>query len=521
MNSIPEDVLFLMVNILDVKSSINLINTCSSLKSLNNKDISNKKKVSRLMGLINLGQEHILHVLRKCTRYGYLDMIELLLPEINILNVKVDYFDYIVSLSCEYNHPHIINYYFDRYQDYFGICPFGMFFYSCCNYIISSNDEKFTTKFLKLNINLLNDIVVSTVENGNYEMFCKFYNICKRVCFCDEDNIVVIDGDRFKSFRKNNCVIVGNNIKRSGISEIITGYECDQCCLGTDKYKMIPESHILCHTVLGKSEKILNTLLENGESNYDDGLVGAVKINNKDMINFFIERGADNFDIALKISVNYCYYDLIDFFYNKTKNMSLFTQTIIEDKYNPINFYVNKGFDYEDREDIEDNILSPHVIINRYLERNIDLAWVWILVEVINIIQQKYDYIFKFDYNVMMNSAAKYGRENVIKFCLDRNADINNLELAAACKGKNINIIKLVKNFSFIEYSFVLALESENKDIIEYVFSILDQQYIGNINWLYLYEKLYASEHTYYIQYIKEKCLKRGFDQEILDEYVS
>jgi len=518
MNNIPDDVLYVIINFLDVKSSINFVNSCSKLKIFNNDDIENKKNMSSIMTTIYNHGIGTVNALMKATTYGYLDMIKILLPEIDVMDTNIHNLDYIFTLSCKYNHKDIIHYYFDYYKNNFDLYPFSRFYYDCSKYIINSNDDLLFDKFIMRDISRLCDIIASAAEEGIYEKFHKYYNICRNICFCG-DNVVVYDNNKFKEFRTNNCKIVNDKIQKYNINKSFDNYSCE-CGIGTKKYIMPEYTHIIYSAALGKSYKIINYLLEGGESNYNDGLIGAITINDKAMIDFFIKLGAKKWKNALKVSVTYCHVDLIDFFYKKINDLTVFDTPVYGDKYNPINFYVHHGLNDEDYEDYEDRDYTLFYILNSYLERTIELNWTWILESIIDIMQNKFSHIIYIDYNIIMNSGAKHGHEDMVNFCLGKNSDINKLELFSSCKGKNINIIKMVKVYNYIEYSFILALKSEKEEIIDYVYNILNNQYEGDVDWIFLLQSITLLNIDKWFEWIYNKCVKRGFDPKHLYQII-
>jgi hypothetical protein len=87
----------------------------------------------------------------------------------------------------------------------------------------------------------------------------------------------------------------------------------DNSTFGESKYDDVLE----CATQVGE-EKIISYLIEKGANNWNEGLFGAIKGNNKNLFDYFISLGADNWYVALLEAIDTRNKEMIKILYEKS-----------------------------------------------------------------------------------------------------------------------------------------------------------------------------------------------------------
>jgi hypothetical protein len=301
---LPNEIITLIFNNLDVIDSLHLMSTCWTLYDF--PGLEDKIEAGLLMndaythndyGSSDFMTYTITPIMSYASKKGYLDIIKKIIYldsdsnaddlEKRLHNNKFNPtgLELYIQQAFDNNHRNVGLYLLNHLGT--GYHKFNEGIKAAAKYSLLNNDNYVIKKLIKLDIELLSLIVETSCLTGNYDMFIKYHNLCKQICACSYRNFI-IKGDYTYDFHYNGCKIVNDKV----VPRMLYGKrktDLDTVC-GCYYNKLKPYTDILYISVIGGNKEIVNYLIEHGEKDYESGLQAAAKTNNLYFIDLFKEK---------------------------------------------------------------------------------------------------------------------------------------------------------------------------------------------------------------------------------------
>jgi hypothetical protein len=480
------DILHGVTQFLDVKSSINFI-TCSKsfleMVSVEESDINNKIELSHnLSNMCTSTADYFKYGFKSvefALNNGYYDVLLYLAKEL-------PEFTFVGYLNkCQYNNTidnNTLHEFFEYITIYYN--NLDKFYDLFCDVATKNDDVILINKLVGLSANNLLKIIVNYASAGNYDKFKYYYNSCKNICFCDDADFFYKNGE-YRLYTTGKYKLVNDVFIINGAYELITSCHC-HCGCDKDTYTLTDSVKLLKHAIIGKNKKIRDFLIDNGNTNYDDGLIGAITINDVELVKYFLDRGANYYKRAANKAVSLQRNEIIELLYKRVGNMDIFEDSKLE-LYNPI------GLCLKYSSGVSVDIISMH----KSFEKIVELNWEWI-------IEPLEKFIPSIHHHLSVISAEK-GNLFIFDYC--KKSDISELKLSSAVKGQNINIVKKCTHFTIEDLcgSLIIAIKSKDKEIIDYIYDIFVTVDDKEIDWPKLLVDIYFTENQEWFDWCHEK----------------
>jgi len=281
---LPLEIILLIFDKLDVKSAVNLHITCSNLYNI----IDDKFEMSKLMNQLYCSEWKLdgklfnQTIIYACIK-GYTDIVKFLSPFFLENGDKIAHFTVLAFNNYNKN----LGYYLLKIINRKILYKFSHARDAIIKYALGSNDQYISNKIFKLDISVLKIFVYHAALLGNYDLFIKYYDYCRQICFCKYGEVMIKKKDYVFCCSLYGIKIVnGELITKHYFFKKRDNIKC-KCRFGENGPYKLNLFGMLSASVQGKNKKIVEYLINMGEDDYNNGLRTAMETNNSELITYF------------------------------------------------------------------------------------------------------------------------------------------------------------------------------------------------------------------------------------------
>jgi hypothetical protein len=374
----PDDVLNIIINCLDVKSSINFLRCNTELISKNLKECTNRKLIVKRLTLINTNGDKIqelFSIIGSACKFGYLDIIQ---QYIVCTTNSYDNLIWYLTMACGNYKHNVVKYIFNMIIA-FDIKDQEKYLDTLCNHAIKVSDMDFIGNMISHNILYLSRLTLYAAFYNKLNIFIILYNNCKHLFYNSTLDVIFVENNNARECPIRGFRLVDNLLKKPLISTYTRHY---------GNKPILTNNTLIQWSCDGESLDVINYLIRQGINDYNKWLTASVKNEKKDLIKYFMSLGG--------IFVNTVSNDSI--FVEKEKVSSEIKQILISDKnilqdYNPYDILFTENMSGAHLKEIDDMIISK---IIKYFIETIKLKNKELSKRVLMILNRKYDMSTKY-----------------------------------------------------------------------------------------------------------------------------
>lgn len=253
-----------------------------------------------------------------------------------------------------------------------------------CYSATENNDIDFIDTIICYDFKIFWKLIAWAARTNNLSLFIILYTFSKNI-FVIDDHFIVIENNTYYLCSRKGFRFIDNTIIKPITSTISN--------INKNIDPIISNKILKDWSCINDSREIINYLIDNGLTDYDEWLVFAITHNNKNLIDYFISKGAinintDQFSNELFVKFDSIKSETSDYIKNK-----FIIYKGISEKYNPYDILVNKEFSH----DIEKHVNSIILLhTKQYLIETIKLKNTKLLAGVLSQLNFKYNIKLKF-----------------------------------------------------------------------------------------------------------------------------